>query len=1255
MSFNEAYSGILPETSKNLPDILLDRLPVACGCFDAEGNLIAANKQWLSLFGMENVADFFAVLPDSQDCAKSTKEFIFEHIQTARKKDDYQFRLFTERQDEHLACLDITLRCEATGLTIACAHEISCHKDGLDALMAKTQEVDEVNEILINSAPVIIMVWDTSFNLVATSDQAMKTFGLKNKLEYIERFHELSPEIQPCGTPSKEKSRHALKMALEHGYNRFEWMHQTIDGEPVPSEVTLVRFKRGDTYMLVAYANDLRPVKAAMQTVQNSYEMVQGFIDSAPFFIEIWDDKFNLIDCNLTVLKVFGLSSKEEYMEIVFNKLSPERQPCGTPSAAKAASLVKAAFDEGYSRSEWMHIDLDGNPLPVELTMVRLKREGEDIVVSYNRDLREINAAMKKVQNSYEEIKEFIDSAPLFIEIWDDNFNLIDCNSAAAKMFDLSSTEEYTKIFNELSPEYQPCGTLSAEKIISVIKTAFKEGYHRTDWMHITPEGKPLPVSVTYVRLKREGKDIVVGYNRDMREINAAMNKVQESYEMAKQFIDSAPFFIEIWNDHYKLVECNQTAAKMFHLANTEEYMKIFDELSPEYQPCGTPSAEKIITLIKTAFREGYLHTEWMHITPDGQPLPVEVTYVRLKREDKDIVVGYNRDMREAKLREMAEDANKAKSSFLNTMSHEIRTPMNAILGITEIQLMNQSLEPEIKESFERIYISGDLLLSIINDILDLSKIEAGKLDIVIKKYEIASFASDTAQLNMMRIASKPIEFNLLVNEDVPSYMLGDELRIKQIMNNLLSNAFKYTEKGEVTLSITHERSKTNDKELSLIFTVSDTGRGMTKEQVSQLFDEYSRFNEEANRSTEGTGLGMSITRNLVNLMDGEIFVESEPGKGSSFTVRLPQGDAGSEVLGKEAAQQLREFRTHNRSQMKRVQISRESMPYGRVLIVDDVETNIYVARGLLVPYELQIDWAYSGFAAIEKVEKGNEYDIIFMDHMMPEMDGMETTKRLRKMGYNHPIVALTANVLSGQAEVFLQNGFDDFISKPIDIRQLNYVLNKLVRDKQPEAVIQEVRQRKSAEKAVAIKTPLQHISPEFAEIFARDARKSIDAIETLLKKGDISNKDLRTYIIHVHGMKSILASFNNLELSAVAGRLEQMGREEKLRIIAAETPAFLHKLKTFVNKITEGKNKSGNLDAPMEDKAEDKSYLREKLLAIKTACGDYNEVTAEEVLKELKGKSWSQPTKELLDTISHYLLRSDFDEAVDAVDKFLG
>ena len=605
---------------------------------------------------------------------------------------------------------------------------------------------------------------------------------------------------------------------------------------------------------------------------------------------------------------------------------------------------------------------------------------------------------------------------------------------------------------------------------------------------------------------------------------------------------------------------------------------------------------------------------------------------------------------------EAANVASHAKSAFLSNMSHEIRTPMNAILGITEIQLQNESLESGLKEALGKIFNSGTLLLGIINDILDLSKIEAGKLELVISDYKLASLINDTAQVNIMRIGSKPIHFELFVDENAPSILVGDELRVKQILNNILSNAFKYTSEGTVTLSVSAETGGGKENEAIIIFTVKDTGQGMTKDQVSKLFDEYSRFNLEANRTTEGTGLGMSITRNLVRMMNGEILVDSDPGKGSAFTVRIPQGDTGAGSLGKELAENLQQFHAGSSEYMNKLRISREPMPYGRVMVVDDVETNIYVARGLLAPYGLMMDSADSGFAAIEKIKDGNVYDVVFMDHIMPKMDGIEATKIIRETGYQGTIVALTANAVVGQSEIFLHNGFNDFISKPIDIRQLDNVLNRFIRDRQTPEVLEAARRqademkKQNAGKEQPAMSGQPVIDAGFAKIFTRDASKALAVLEEIFAKSDrFSEEDTRTYVINAHGMKSALANIGRTELSAVARELEQAGRDNNTDVMSAKTPAFLDSLRALIDELTPKTEETGG-----EPADEDRPYLLDKLRALKEASAAYDKKAARSVMADLKEKTWSRPTMEFLDAIAENLLHSEFDEIVSAVDRFV-
>jgi signal transduction histidine kinase/DNA-binding response OmpR family regulator len=587
-----------------------------------------------------------------------------------------------------------------------------------------------------------------------------------------------------------------------------------------------------------------------------------------------------------------------------------------------------------------------------------------------------------------------------------------------------------------------------------------------------------------------------------------------------------------------------------------------------------------------------------------------------------------------------AKTANRAKSSFLASMSHEIRTPMNAILGITEIQLQSGELSEDTKNALNIVYNSGYTLLGIINDLLDLSKIEAGKLELVNDRYEIASLINDTININAARIGSKPIEFKLEVDENLPFELIGDELRIKQILNNLLSNAFKYTEAGEIRLSVAARVNGEDAHGIILTIIVCDTGQGMTEEQAKDMFDTYSRFNMETNRFVEGTGLGMNIVQNLVKKMDGDISVNSAPGKGTKVTVHLTQGYSSSERIGSELAKNLSGFRLFGMSRMKKAQMIREHMPYGKVLVVDDMETNLYVAKGFLLPYDLTIDTALSGKEAIEKIKRGEVYDIVFMDHMMPGMGGIETVKAIREKGYTHPIVALTANAVLGQAEKFMANGFDGFISKPIDIRELNASLNKFVRDRQPPEVVEAARAAYH-NGGVVTGEPLR-TDPELAKIFTRDAEKAIAVLQGYEDRGSYESGNLQMYIINVHAMKSALANIGETKLSDFAKELEKAGRDGNTAFISEETPSFMKGLRELVDKLKPETTE----DEAGETTGEDLTYMRKMLSAIKEACAGYDIDAAMAALTEIKQKPWPGKYGELFDTISMHLLHSDFDEA---------
>lgn len=384
---------------------------------------------------------------------------------------------------------------------------------------------------------------------------------------------------------------------------------------------------------------------------------------------------------------------------------------------------------------------------------------------------------------------------------------------------------------------------------------------------------------------------------------------------------------------------------------------------------------------------------------------------------------------------ERAENANEAKNRYLANISHEIRTPINAVLGMDEM-ILRESTEENVVAYARQIQTAGDTMLSLINDILDFSKMEAGKFEIIPVEYSLRDVMEECHQMVSLRAREKDLEVRVFCDPLIPNALRGDEVRIKEIINNMLTNAVKYTRVGTITLRVKMEPK--NEKELTLLISVEDTGKGIAKENLPSLFTTFERLDKEENRHIEGTGLGLAITKQLVELMDGEIGVFSELGKGSLFYVSIPQEIVAPDPIG--------DYQEKVKSEGKAVYHQSFVAPRARILVVDDVSINLEVIRNLLKKTRLRIDTADSGEECINLCET-NQYQVILLDHMMPGMDGVETLQRLKALpeciNANTPVIALTANAISGVREQYLEAGFNDYLSKPVTGADLEKMIQK--------------------------------------------------------------------------------------------------------------------------------------------------------------------------------------------------------------------
>jgi signal transduction histidine kinase/CheY-like chemotaxis protein len=712
--------------------------------------------------------------------------------------------------------------------------------------------------------------------------------------------------------------------------------------------------------------------------------------------------------------------------------------------------------------------------------------------------------------------------------------------------------------------------------------------------------------------------------------------------------------------------------------------------------------------------------------------------------------------------KEKAEALARSKGDFLAKMSHEIRTPMNAIIGMAELAL-RENMPESGREHILTIKQAGTNLLSILNDILDFSKIESGKLEIVPTDYLFSSLINDVISIIRTKVIDSEILFVVNVDRDIPNELFGDEIRVRQALLNILSNAVKYTEKGFVSLTVAGETI--NENTVSLAIEVADSGRGIKEEDIGKLFRDFVQIDLSGNRGIEGTGLGLAITRSIINAMNGEIFVNSEFGKGSAFTVRLPQTIRGVKKLSfveapetksvllyeqreiysssilrslenlgvkcahvgnnSEFAEKLKSQRwpfvfissglleraaktiEENGSGARIVALarfgevptgkvldvltmpaysipianilngtatgsafsaSREVVtsfiaPDAKVLVVDDINTNLKVAEGLMLPYKMRVELCGSGPKAIEAV-KQKSYDLVFMDHMMPEMDGIEAVSVIRAMEGERfktmPIIALTANVISGMRELFISRGFNDLLAKPIDIFKLDEILSCwITEEKKKQGNVDRYSNRDSPVSSPMLPIPGVDVQHGIAmtggtlegyrqvlSIFSEDAECRLP----MLQKAPEAEA-LAVFTTQVHALKSASASIGAAEISVQAAALEAAGKAGDLELIWKKLPAFAECLAELVKNIRVTLMDAGSQDAPPDSPGLSPVIPARLLRELEVALNAQDLSSIDRILAELDKEPLDPKAKKIMEQISDDVLMAEFEKAAAALE----
>jgi len=1218
-------------------------------------------------------------------------------------------------------------------------------------LEAEITEANKRTMLMLDSSPLCTILWDNQLQIIDCNEAAVRLFGFETKKEFFEKFLETcSPEVQPDGQNSGDKATHYYKLALKEGYAIFDYMHCVpSDGSEMPTEVSIIRARYDSGDVIIAYTRDLREHNKMMDGLTKRDKLLMAVNQAAAMLLTTKDGED--VNENLQAsMELVGRASNVDSVHIWKNEAIDGRlyHVCSYSWFDKTGAITESAFT-GFK------LEFEEGPKWHEKLVL-----GESI----SGPISELTAIEQEFISPYN-IKS-IAIIPLFLdeEFWG-FFSVEDCQSE--RQFSKEELSILRSVSLMMASSINRHALIAKRTMEAEMLTARRYEYAST--LREVLAGITKSPTISAGDLKAAARVITQAACEATNATNVGFWRLSpDESSLISQSIFSSQTGINEKSQIYDLTTRHTYAMllsseRLVAMNSVKDIKKVLPYVMES-------NRDMVASLEAPIFIDGNLagtlSIEQMKSStyPDGREWMSEEQNFASSLSDLMAlaITAYER----RKAREEAELASQTKSIFLAKMSHEIRTPMNAIIGMAELAL-RENVSDAVRDHIMTVRQAGTNLLSIINDILDFSKIESGTMQVTSSEYALSSLINDVISIIRIKAFDSQLRFVVNIDSNIPDALMGDETRIRQVLINILGNAVKFTETGFVSFSLCGDVDEAKNI-VTLIVDVQDSGRGIKKEDIDNLFQDYFQPGEEHNREIEGTGLGLAISRNILMAMGGSISVESVYGEGSTFTIKIPQeitrpekiaavenpdskkvllferraiyadsiakslNNLGIEyelvtsedrfldrinkgfsfifvshllfernkepVLESSKSSQivfLTEFGdsvpagnwsslsmpAHSisiASVLNRVPDSdsysysynekntvRFSAPDANVLVVDDISTNLKVANGLLLPYEMTVDLCNNGFEAIEAV-KSKHYDVVFMDHRMPGIDGVETTQRIRALGEDNPyftdvpIVALTANAVSGMKEMFMESGFSEFMSKPIDTGKLGSVLEKFIpkdKKKSPGAVSKKSAQATpkitidgvDTEKGIMFTGGTVEYYFETLSTFHSDGLERLDDITGYLETNNIS-----MYITTVHALKSASANIGANDVSGMAAALEMAAIKEDMDFVNENNAPFLVAFEKLLENIsTELSNHSINSgkSGKVMDEKEYKGFLEQLKTALESFDIDVTNQSIDTLLHSVLPDDAMASVRE----ISKHILIVEYDEAIEIIDKLLG